>query len=82
MAIFSFIGHTLLELFGKTGNWLQIHKQTSLNFYTSNDAYLQKKRYLEEKILNAWYLATSLLIILKKCVVHTFASSYYQGCWT
>ena len=81
MAIFSFIGHTLLELFGKTGNWLQIHKQTSLNFYTSNDAYLQK-RYLEEKILNAWYLATSLLIILKKCVVHTFASSYYQGCWT
>ena len=30
-------GYTLTELFGKPDNWLQIYKQTSSNFYTSNN---------------------------------------------
>ena len=37
MQIFSFIGYTLTELFGKPDNWRQIYKQTSSTFYISND---------------------------------------------
>ena len=41
MPIFSLIGYTLTELFGKTDNWQQIYKQTSLNFYVSSDVSLK-----------------------------------------
>ena len=50
MPIFSFIGHTLMELFRKTDDWQQIYKQSSSTFYTSNDVSLkcvEKKKLLE-----------------------------------
>ena len=41
MQISRFIGHTLSEVFGKTDNWRQIYKETSLAFYTSNNVSLK-----------------------------------------
>ena len=46
----SFIGHILLELFGKTGNWRQVHKQTSSAFCTlggvrHQNNLLRRKKY-------------------------------------
>ena len=43
------IGHVLTELFGKTDEWRQIYKQTSLAFYTSNGACVSKITCLKEK---------------------------------
>ena len=45
MPIFSYIGYVLTELFRKPDNWRQIHKQTSLTFYTSNDVSKRKNSY-------------------------------------
>ena len=47
----SFIGHILLKLFGKTGNWRQVHKQTSSAFCTlggvrHQNNLLRRKKYL------------------------------------
>ena len=50
MSIFSFIRHTLTELFEKTDNWRQIYKQTSLNFNPLNDV---SQTCREEKIVRA-----------------------------
>ena len=52
MLIFSFIGQILTELFGETDNWPQLHEQTSLTFYASNNVCLQnnlKKEKLFER---------------------------------
>ena len=49
MPVFSFIRHTLTELFGKTENLLQLYKQTSTTFYASNDMTL--KRVEKKKVL-------------------------------
>ena len=48
MAIFSFTGYTLTELFRKLGNWRQIYKQKSSSFCTSNIFLkcVQKKKLL------------------------------------
>ena len=43
--IFSFIGYTLTKLFRKPDNSRQIYKQTSSNFYRSNDV-SRRKNYL------------------------------------
>ena len=42
MPVFSFIRHTLTELFGKTENLRQLDKQTSTTFYASNDMTLKR----------------------------------------
>ena len=42
MPIFSFIGHTVTELFRKPGIWRQIYKQANSTFYTSNDVSRRK----------------------------------------
>ena len=42
MPIFSFIEHTLTELFRKPDNRRQIYKQTSSTFYTLNDVSRRK----------------------------------------
>ena len=48
MAIFSFTGYTLTELFRKPDNWRQIYKQKSSSFCTSNIFLkcIQKKKLL------------------------------------
>ena len=58
MQIFSFIGHTLTELFRKTDNWRKIYKQTSSTFYTSNDV-SRRKNYLNviTKLRNSWLIS-------------------------
>ena len=54
MQIFSFIGYTLTELFGKPDNWRQIYKQTSSTFYISNDVSRRKKLlYVTTRLRNS-----------------------------
>ena len=48
MPLFSFIGHTLTELSGKTGKSQQMYKQSSLTFYTSK---VCLKRVEKKKLL-------------------------------
>ena len=75
MSIFSFIGHILTELFGKTDNWQKIYKQTSLTFYTSNNVplkWVEKKKLLGcnskeiKNLLNFTTLQNGCLISFKK----------------
>ena len=61
MQVFSFVKSMLLDLFGKAGNWRQMHKQTSVTFYKTNNVYLQNNVLKKEK--NMCCLTTSLLII-------------------
>ena len=77
MSIFSFIGHILTELFGKTDNWQKIYKQTSLTFYTSNNVplkWVEKKKLLGcnskeiKNLLNFTTLQNGCLISFKKNV--------------
>ena len=49
--IFSLIRYTMTKLFRKPVNWQQIHKQTGLTFYTSNDV---------SRIKNYFYVITRL----------------------
>ena len=51
MPIFSFIGHILAELFGKSDNYQQTYKQANLNFYSSNEVCL-KNNVLRRKNIN------------------------------
>ena len=56
MPIFSFIGHFLPELSGKTDKWRQICKQTGDTFYTSNDVCLKNKVLRRKNVqLRTWY---------------------------
>ena len=54
MPISSFIEHILTELFRKTDNWRQIHKQTNLIFDTSNEVCL-KNNVLRRKIITRFF---------------------------
>ena len=54
MLVFSFIGHPLTKLFGKTDSWREIYKQTSLALHILNNVHLQnnvlRKKMLERNI--------------------------------
>ena len=59
---FSFIGYTPMEVIKKSDNWRQICKQTSSNFYTSNDVSRRKNcSYVITRLRN-----TSLITFFKK----------------
>ena len=49
MPIFSFVRYIQPELFEKNKNWRQLYRETSSNFYTSNNVSLKlgvKKNFL------------------------------------
>ena len=60
MPIFSSIGHDLMELFRKTGNQRQTHKQTSSTLHTSNDVSpkwrVKKKKLLGRNVISLMFL--------------------------
>ena len=56
MPIFTFIGHILTALFGKTDNWRQMHKQTNSTFYSSNEVCLKNNVVRRKKFRGCFYV--------------------------
>ena len=59
MPIFSFIVHTLMKSFRKSGNWQQICKQMNSTFYISKDVPLKtccKEKVIRTSLLERYYL--------------------------